>query len=66
MGVGARITRVILGPHGRITAAVRDASGFMVTVLAVSTIGWLLTLAIWIAIAFWPVAYTVDDHFATA
>jgi hypothetical protein len=26
----------------------------MVTVLAVSTIGWLIFAAIWIAIAFWP------------
>jgi hypothetical protein len=26
----------------------------MITVLAVSTIGWLLFVAIWIALAFWP------------
>ena len=26
----------------------------MVTVLAASTIGWLLLVAIWIALAFWP------------
>ena len=26
----------------------------MTTVLAVSTIGWLLFVAIWIALAFWP------------
>jgi hypothetical protein len=26
----------------------------MVTVLAVSTVGWLIFVAIWIALAFWP------------
>ena len=26
----------------------------MITVLAVSTIGWLVFAAIWIALAFWP------------
>jgi hypothetical protein len=26
----------------------------MITVLAVSTIGWLIFAAIWIALAFWP------------
>jgi hypothetical protein len=31
-----------------------DWSNYMVTVLAVSTIGWLVFLAIWIALAFWP------------
>jgi hypothetical protein len=26
----------------------------MITVLAVSTVGWLIFVAIWIALAFWP------------
>ena len=26
----------------------------MITVLAVSTVGWLFFVAIWIALAFWP------------